>query len=141
VATSSRRVRVYIAGPLSSGDLCDNVNAATDCFHRLLKAGLSPFCPHWSVFAEGCHRDRNWDGYFNGSVLAYAEAAPRDTTWADWMAVDLAWVVVADAVLRLPGPSKGADAEVAAAVAAGVPVFTDERSLLEWTAAAAPVSV
>lgn len=36
---------------------------------------------------------------------------------------DLPWVRVADAVLRLSGASAGADTEVAAARAAGVPVF------------------
>lgn len=39
------------------------------------------------------------------------------------MGVDLPWVAAADVLLRLPGASMGADAEVHEARAFGVPVF------------------
>ena len=39
------------------------------------------------------------------------------------MEIELPWVAVADALLRLPGESLGADLEVARAEAIGIPVF------------------
>jgi ABC-type sugar transport system substrate-binding protein len=37
-----------------------------------------------------------------------------------------------DALLRMPGESSGADAEIAHANANGIPVLFDESSLAEW---------
>jgi hypothetical protein len=59
----------------------------------LISMGYAPFCPHLSY-----HLDP-------------AEELPRAT----WMEVELPWVSVADAVLRLRGESVGADIECAAA--------------------------
>ena len=39
------------------------------------------------------------------------------------MAIELPWVAVADALLRLPGESVGADIEVGEARRLGIPVF------------------
>lgn len=121
------RLRIYIASAISQGDLADNVNAAIDCFHRLLQAGLAPLCPALSAFSGGCSYS-----VYHHCYYAYAHHLPRGTTHADWMAVDLPWVRVADAVLRLPGPSVGADTEVATATTQGIPVFYDEGELLQW---------
>ena len=48
-------VRVYIAGPISMGDLAHNLNQATAAFVRLAKAGLAPLCPHWSAYSKPCY--------------------------------------------------------------------------------------
>jgi hypothetical protein len=42
----------------------------------------------------------------------------------------LPWVSVADAVLRLPGTSPGADREVALALSLGIPVYYDIEEML-----------
>lgn len=121
--------RVYIAGPISRGDLAQNINRASMVFERLALAGLNPFCPHWSCFsgpARWCHFG---DGL---RVESVAGAQPNALTHADWLRVDLAWVAVADAVLRLPGESVGADQECAFAAMSGIPVFTSEYELLMW---------
>jgi len=47
-----------------------------------------------------------------------------------WVAVDLQWVAVSDAVLRLPGRSSGADAEVRHAQHLGIPVYHDIEELI-----------
>lgn len=129
------KLRIYIASPVSLGSLCHNINSACDTLHRLLHAGLAPLCPALSVFSGGCFRDADlepdWkeDGV---AVVAKAQRLPCGTTHSSWMEVDLPWVRVSDAVLRLPGESKGADEEVAEAVRCGIPVFYSESDLLAW---------
>jgi hypothetical protein len=49
-----------------------------------------------------------------------------------WIECDLPWVDVADAVLRLPGYSVGADAELKYAMEKGIPVFFGIDQLEAW---------
>jgi hypothetical protein len=123
-----RKLRVYIAGPISKGDLLHNVRQADDAFAALLRAGLAPFCPHWSVY----HGSARYVDSGSTRVVATADPTPAGTTHADWMGADLPWVEVADAVLRLPGVSVGADAEVALAQRCGIPVFRTVAGVLVW---------
>lgn len=124
-----RRLRVYVAGPISRGDLAENVNRAGYAFRRLAGAGLAPLCPHWSVYSGGAVTDAY------GNVTARATANGNGMTHGEWLAVDLAWVAVADAVLRLPGESAGADEEVRFAIMAGIPVFTSVEHVVKWAKA------
>jgi hypothetical protein len=55
---------------------------------------------------------------------------PGNTTFEDWMGLDLAWVEAADALIRLPGESVGADQEVALARKLGIPVFRNVYDLI-----------
>jgi hypothetical protein len=121
------KLRVYIAGPVSLGDMLTNVSQADDAFFSLLRAGFAPFCPHWSVFAGSAERLGP-----NGAVIATADPMPRGTVHSDWMGVDLPWVQCAHAVLRLPGESVGADRECEHAKVNGIPVFDDIAALREW---------
>jgi hypothetical protein len=126
-----RRKRIYIAGPISKGRLAENVNRATAAFVELAQAGFAPLCPHWSVYAKSCE-PVNADPH-SDVVKCYGTAAGNDRMeHADWLGVDLPWVEVADAVLRLPGESRGADAEVAHARRVGVPVFTEIEAVKTW---------
>lgn len=111
----SDRFRIYVAGPISKGDLRHNVQQARDAGGQLLKAGFAPFVPHLSCY---------WAG-------DTPEVLPSGTTHEDWLGMDLPWVAVSDAVLRLPGESKGADAEVALARQLGIPVYHEVLSLIE----------
>lgn len=125
------RKRVYLAGPISKGDLAHNVNQGTAAFVALAKAGLAPWCPHWSVYAKPCEPG-GYDGHAvrcTGTV----EGSP-DMTHADWMGIDLPWVQVADCVLRLPGESTGADMECSHANAHGIPVFSTVEQCVAWAA-------
>lgn len=128
--------RIYIAGPLTQGILADNVNAATAAFIALAKAGHAPWCPAWSVYAKECQgtikrvvgeggQIRRPVSYVDaGEVVCYGtvEGHP-DMTHDAWLAIDLAWVAVADGVLRLPGFSVGADMETNHARTLGIPVY------------------
>lgn len=105
--------RIYVAGPYTKGDPCVNTHAAIAAGNRLMDAGFAPFVPHLSHF--------------------WHTVTPRP--YEDWMSLDMRWVEVADAVLRLPGESSGADREVQHAESLGIPVFHSIDELL----ASAPV--
>lgn len=114
------RRRVYIAGPISRGDLPVNIQRATEAFFRLLKAGFAPLCPHWSAYSGGP---------FDAPVPL---RLPSGTSHDDWMNADLPWVAVSHAVLRLPGESAGADREEELARSMGIPVFQCEVHLIDY---------
>jgi hypothetical protein len=102
---------VYIAGPYSSGDPVQNTHTAVRCATNLLRDGrVTPFVPHLTLF---------WHAI---TPLPYKL----------WCAYDLDILARCDAVLRLPGPSDGADEEVFAAHRLDLPVFEDEQALLTW---------
>jgi hypothetical protein len=93
--------RVYVAGPYSQGNVNRNVAAAMAVGAQILDAGHTPFVPHLSHFWDVSH--------------------PRD--YEVWMAWDLAWLRQCDALVRIAGPSSGADREVACAREMKMPVF------------------
>lgn len=109
--------RVYISGPLTDGDSLDgdvrlaNVNRAIDAFAELAESAFSPLCPHLTEYVERRH--------------------PLRIPYGKWIELDLPWIDVSDAVLRLPGPSKGADREVEYAFEHSVPVFHNIADLVE----------
>lgn len=121
------RRMVYIAGPISKGDLAHNINQASKAFRDLAEAGLAPLCPHWSCFSGSALVAPT-----SGQVYALANITGNGMPHADWIAVDCEFVRRSDAVLRLPGESTGADLEVAHARTCGIPVFGDIPSLLAW---------
>jgi len=104
------RPRIYISGPLStSGNERENVAAAVHAARLLIAAGFAPFCPHLSWHIDPAHE------------------IPHGV----WMQVDLPWVSMADAVLRLPGESVGAHVETTHAEGMGIPVFETVADLVE----------
>lgn len=126
--------RVFISGPISRGDLTHNINQATAAFVELAKAGLAPFCPHWSVYSKPCYP-------VGPAVTCIGTASGNDEmVYEDWMAVDLPWVRVSDAVLRLPGESAGADRETAEAEAHSIPVFHAVADVIRWAASSPAVA-
>ena len=104
-------MRVYIAGPYTLGDRSENVRKAMEVATQLLDAGHEPFCPHLSHF---------WD-------LAH----PRP--WVEWMRVDLAWLEVAEALVRIPGESAGADHEAHFSYTHNIPTFFSVGDFLRYT--------
>lgn len=94
-------MRVYVAGPYSHGDVVLNIREAILASSQLLEAGHAPFCPHltglWHML----------------SPQAYER----------WLAYDLDWLDVCEALVLLPGYSPGADREVKAALERGIPVY------------------
>jgi len=119
------RKKVYIAGPISKGDLATNINRATTAFVALAKAGYAPLCPQWSVYTNRATTAED------GTVHCQASVFGNDgLSHADWLAVDLPWVCAADALLRLEGESVGADVEVRCALDHNVPVFYSVEEVL-----------
>lgn len=99
--TPRRPLRIYVAGPYTDDpDGCTATAIAAGA--AVLDAGHAPFVPHLAHYWHTLH-------------------GPRD--YEDWMRIDLAWLRAADAVLRLPGESSGADREVALAHELGIPVI------------------
>jgi nucleoside 2-deoxyribosyltransferase len=99
---------VYVAGPITRGNYINNIRAGVLAGERLRAEGLVPFIPHLSALWELI------------APMGYEEI----------MAVDFAWILRCDALLRMPGESPGAEREVAFALANGIPVFYSEADLL-----------
>ncbi len=93
--------KIYIAGPYTKGDVAVNVGNAIAVANRLKDAGYAPYVPHLTHF---------WHLLF-----------PRP--YEDWLELDNQFLPLCDALLRIPGESKGADAEVELAGKLGIPVF------------------
>lgn len=108
---ASHRPRVYVSGPMSQGDRIEHLCDALNAMRQLIRLGVAPLCPQLSFLVSG--------------LLPNVE-------WREWMEIDLAWVRVADAVLRLPGESRGADIECEVARLKGLPVFTQTTDVAKW---------
>lgn len=105
---------VYVSGPYSKPDPVENVHRACLAATQLLDSGLvAPVLPHLTAF---------W--HF---------LTPR--AYETWIALDLEMVRRSDAVLRLPGPSEGADREVALAEELGIEVLHDVGEVIAWAIA------
>jgi hypothetical protein len=102
---------VYVAGPISKGPYWINVRNGIDMGQKIRQAGMVPFIPHLDFL---------W-------VLIYPE-----TTWEDNLVYDEEIILRCQAILRLPGESKGADREEAFALAHGIPVFHEFWELKLW---------
>ena len=99
---------IYISGPLSTGDLIQNMRNAAEAAQTILDHGGAPYVPHlqsvtWQMFM----------GSRVGGVKDYDV----------WLPIDFEFVRRSDAVYRMPGYSWGGDREVEDAQAHGVPVF------------------
>ena len=94
---------IYISGPFTLGDQIVNVRNACLVGDEILKLGHWPVVPHLTAF---------WH-------------AITPKSWQEWLDIDLAILNKCDALLRLPGESKGADAEVRKAQELGLKVYFD----------------
>lgn len=104
------RTRVYIAGPLTTGNTLVNIRSAICTATTLLKRGYAPYVPHLTALWE--------------------IASPEEFSYEDWMGLDFEFMGACDVVLRLPGDSHGSDREVALAMKMGIPVFMSLDTLI-----------
>ena len=104
------RPRVYVAGPISHGDPGANCQRAIKVGFVLMDLGYAPFVPHYSYFVD-------------------IESTQGKGRYEQWIAIDFSYISTCHALLRLPGPSGGADREVAFAHEIGVPVFDSIKAL------------
>jgi hypothetical protein len=105
---SNLKVKVYVAGPYTKPDPCENTNRAVMIGNQLYDLGYIPFIPHLTHF--------------------WHTMTPRP--YEDWMALDMAWLEVSNIVYRFSGESSGADREVARANELGIPVVYSIEELL-----------
>lgn len=108
-----RRTRVYVAGPISNGDMIVNTKDGIRAADILLDRGYAPYVPFLTTF---------WH---------FAFPHPHE----DWMQLDFEWLAACDYVLRLPGDSEGADRECRLAKKLGIFVYHSLDTLFAGTRA------
>lgn len=105
------RPLVYLAAPYTTPDPVTNTHTAIKVASELIDGGLvTPVVPHLT--------------------LVWNLVDPREVEF--WYAYDLAILARCDAVLRMPGVSTGADAEVQFAADRGIPVLNSMEELVAW---------
>lgn len=116
---------VYIAGPYAGDaphdytgyvEIDRNILQAKAAFIELANAGIGAFCPH-------THSE-------------HFELFAPDVPSTYWHELDQHFIKSCDALLRLPGESKGADREVEIAQTLRMPVLYSLAEALEWYKAA-----
>lgn len=108
---------VYIAGPYSKPDPCENTHRAIEIANSIWNLpGLVPVVPHLTHF--------------------WHTMTPKP--YREWLAYDLQIMRRCDVVLRIPGDSAGADDEVADAERHGIPVVYSPAELRLWAQRRAP---
>jgi hypothetical protein len=105
----SKRLKVYISGPYTQGDVGANMHTHMRCALEIIDLGYAPV---WPVCSHFLHM-----------------LSPRD--YEVWMDVDLAWLEGCSVLLRLPGYSPGGDREVKHAQSLGIPVVYSVAELVE----------
>jgi hypothetical protein len=111
-------MKVYVAGPMTNGgtpspeEIAANVRAGMAAAAALLAAGHAVYLPHLCVALDAAH--------------------PQP--YERWLANDRAWIEASDAVVRLPGGSTGADADVQHAIEHRKMVCAGVSAFLEWAA-------
>lgn len=103
-----RKPRIYIAGPYTQGDVAVNVRNALNEANALADAGFHPFVPHLTHFWHMLH--------------------PRPYEF--WLDLDNSFLPLCDVLIRLPGPSNGADKEVLLAESLCLPVVYTRKEAL-----------
>lgn len=125
-----RRTIVYVSGPMTNGGKhgCDYlaVGAGMAAGIQLMKAGYAVIVPQLTAYAQTAMA---WNGQSLGLNCGLSHEV--------WLDMDNALVSVSDAVLRMPGESKGADQEVNMARNLGKPVYyhpdTLKANIGQWT--------
>lgn len=108
--THSLGITVYVAGPMTTGDLIENIRNAINTAETIWEHGFIPFVPHLMHFYDIQH--------------------PH--SYKEWIAYDLEWLRKCDAVFRMEGESNGADLEVTEARTKEIPVFFTFDGLYQW---------
>ena len=103
-------LRVYVAGPYTVPDKVQNARIAIMAGNSLAELGFLPFIPHLNLLWE--------------------LVCPQKYRF--WLDYDFHWLVCCDAMLLLPGESKGAEEEVAVAKDHNIPVFGSISDLVDW---------
>ncbi len=101
IQNGSKLTRVYVSGPITKGSRATNFHQAAKAQTILMESGK------YAVL---------------NPMLTMMHPDEPNISWERWLDTDLAWIEVADLVIRLPGESAGGDKETAYARQIGVPV-------------------
>lgn len=104
--------RIYISCPITLGNRNLNYFQAVDVEELLMMHNFAPLNPAHTMVVPFA-----WNGRFSET---------------DWLERWFAWIETADAVLRLPGESCGANKECEYANSIGIPVVYSLPELLAW---------
>jgi len=109
--------RVYVAGPYSADDISDvfeNIRKGMRMGVEVFLAGYSPYVP--------------WHDFHHNLMLRDGESLSVD----DYYEMSMAWLVVSDAMLVLPGwqKSKGTIAEMTKATELLIPIYFSLADLI-----------
>lgn len=102
--------KIYIASSYSIGNPEANVRRQIDAGEELINAGFIPYLP----------------------LLSHYQHIIHPHSYETWVRLDNSWVKSCNALLRLPGESKGADEEVALAIELGIPVYHSIENLIKY---------
>ena len=105
---------VYLAGPLSVGDLRENIQKAMEQATRLMQEGYVVVIPHLDQYLQDF-----WDEV----------GINMDWGYEEWLAFDFELLAKCDVLFRMPGESPGADQEVAFAMGRMIDVVHSEMEL------------
>lgn len=97
-------MKIYIAAPYTKGDTGMNVRSA--------------------IFAQDYIESELGHMAYNPLLSHFQHLIIPHEDISYWYAKDIRWLRECDAILRLPGESTGADAEVAIARGIGLQIFT-----------------
>ena len=101
---------VYIAGPVTLGNWMHNLRQAVDAGEAVSIAGFLPIIPQYTMLSEYAHPNHSYQFYLYRMTLPLIKKC--------------------DFLIRTPGESKGADAEVEYAKTIGVPVYYSVEEFL-----------
>lgn len=111
-----RRLRVYIAGPMTGGTgknyNIEKIHEAIKVHLTLIELGFVSHCPQLTIFCEFMQ--------------------PNRISYDQWLELDMNYIDDSDIVLRIPGPSPGADRECKCAKALCKPVVVGLDNFLCW---------
>jgi nucleoside 2-deoxyribosyltransferase len=93
---------IYLSGPLTTGDTIGNIRRAVELGAALIDVGYAVIIPHEKAFCMEMLRPKTYD---------------------EWLEYDFRCIACCDAVFRMPGESRGGDAEVSFAGRNRIPVY------------------
>jgi len=108
-----KTLRVYVTGKLrgfTAEEYLRNISRMIKTGERLRKRGISPYLPCLDLLL----------GIVSGQMH-----------YRDYINLNLPWLRVSDAVLVIER-SPGTDEEIAMAIRLNIPVYHDEKVLLDW---------
>jgi len=109
--------RVYVAGPYSANNIID----CLENMRKGMRAGVEVFLAGYAPWVP-------WHDFHHQLMFRNGESLSVD----DYYEMSMAWLVVSDAMLVLPGwqESQGTMAEIAKAVELCIPIFFSLSKLI-----------